>query len=247
MTQKDYFSDRSALYAKFRPVYPAALFDALAQLPAHRRVALDCGTGSGQAAVGLAAHFERVVATDPSEAQLEHAVAAPNVEYRCARAESSGLADGSIDLVTAAQALHWFDIAGFFEEARRVLAPGGVVAVWGYGDPVLEDERLHAIVHEFNRGLLEPWWYPERKLLLAGYRTIDFPFAEITTPEFTLEQRWSLHQLAGLLRTWSATARYSAEHGIDPVHDVEAALGKQWGDPTTPRVVRWPVYLRAGR
>jgi SAM-dependent methyltransferase len=235
------------LYAKFRPAYPAALFDALAQLPAHRHLALDCGTGSGQAAVGLSAHFARVIATDASDAQLAHAAVAPNVEYRCARAEASGLPDRSVDLVTAAQSLHWFDIPAFFAEARRVLSSAGVVAVWGYGDPVLEDARLHQIVHEFNRGLLEPWWYPERKLLLSGYRTIDFPFADISMPEFTLEQRWNLGQLAGLLRTWSATTRYSAHHGIDPVVEVEAALAKEWGDADRPRVVRWPLYLRAGR
>ena len=235
------------MYAKFRPVYPAALFDALARLPAHRRLALDCGTGNGQAAIGLAAHFDRVIGTDPSESQLDHAIGAPKVEYRCARAEATGLPDGSVDLVTAAQALHWFDAPAFFEEARRVLAPGGAVAVWGYGDPVLEDPELHAIVHEFNRGRLEPWWYPERKLLLDGYRTIDFPFTEISTPQFTLEQRWNLHQLAGLLRTWSATARYSAHHGVDPVAEVETELAEQWGDPGMPRVVRWPLYLRAGR
>ncbi len=228
-------------------MYPAALFDTLARLPDQRGLALDCGTGNGQAAVGLSVHFARVVATDPSEAQLAHAAPAANVEYRYARAEASGLPDASVDLVTAAQALHWFDTAAFFEEARRVLAPGGAIAVWGYGDPVLEDPPLQSIVHEFNRGLLEPWWYPERKLLLAAYRTIDFPFSEITTPEFTLEQRWNLSQLAGLLRTWSATTRYSAEHGIDPVAEVEAALAKEWGDPARPRVVRWPLYLRAGR
>jgi ubiquinone/menaquinone biosynthesis C-methylase UbiE len=228
-------------------VYPAALFEALAQLPTQRRLALDCGTGNGQAATGLAAHFDLVIATDPSEAQLQHAIAAPNVEYVRAHAEAIGLPDNSIDLVTAAQALHWFDAPAFFEETRRVLARGGAVAVWGYGDPVLEDPRLHAIVHEFNRGLLEPWWYPERKLLLAGYRTVDFPFAEITTPQFTLEQRWNLPQLAGLLRTWSAAARYASEHGVDPVDQVEAALAKKWGDPSALRVVRWPLYLRAGR
>jgi SAM-dependent methyltransferase len=244
---KDYFSDRSALYAKFRPAYPAALFETLAGLPRQHDLALDCGTGSGQAAVGLAPHFTRVIATDASDAQLAHAALAPNVEYRCARAEASGLPDGSVDLVTAAQALHWFDTAAFFAEARRVLAGGGVIAVWGYGDPVLEDKRLHAIVHEFNRGLLEPWWYPERKLLLSGYRTVDFPFAEVSMPELSLEQRWNLSQLAGLLRTWSATARYSAHHGIDPVVEVEAALAKEWVDPARPRTVRWPLYVRAGR
>lgn len=247
MSFKDHFSDRAALYAAFRPVYPDALIDSIAQLPARRRLALDCGTGSGQAAVGLARHFEHVIATDSSSEQLRHAIPNPKVEYRCAPAEVSGLPDRSVDLVTAAQALHWFDVDEFFTEARRVLAARGAIAVWGYGDPVLDAPALQTALHEFNRGTLESYWPPGRSLLLAGYSTIDFPFEEVRTPPFALEVRWNLGQLTGYLRTWSATSRYTAQHGSDPVVEVERALGAEWGNPDERRIVRWPVYVRAGR
>jgi SAM-dependent methyltransferase len=247
MIFRDHFSDRSAQYAAFRPVYPDSLIDTVARLPARRRLALDCGTGSGQAAVSLARHFDRVIATDRSREQLQYARPHPKVHYCCAAAESSGVADRSVDLVTAAQALHWFDIDAFFAEARRILVTGGAIAVWGYGDPILDVPSLQATLHEFNRGTLEPYWLPERSLLLAGYSTVEFPFDEIRIPPFTLEVSWSLRQLAGLLRTWSATARYIAQHRRDPVAAVETALSKEWGNPDHPRVVRWPVYLRAGR
>lgn len=172
---------------------------------------------------------------------------APNVTYRQAPAEKSGLADRSVDLITVAQALHWFDIDAFFREAGRTLAPGGVLAVWGYGDPVLDEEPLQAAVHAFNRGTLEPYWPPERALLLAGYRTIAFPFDEVVVPTFFLEQRWTLSQLTGLMRTWSATQRFAAQHGRDPVAEVETTLRGKWGAPGDTHVVRWPLYLRVGR
>lgn len=247
MIPKDHFSDRAALYAVFRPTYPDSLFDTLAGLPARRSLALDCGTGNGQAAVGLARRFEHVVATDGSLDQLKHAKAERNVTYRHSPAETSGLPDRSVDLVTAAQALHWFDIPAFFDEARRVLVATGVVAVWGYGDPIVDQPRIQSLVHGFNRGTLEEYWPPERKLLLAGYRTIEFPFDEIALPAFSLEQQWSLSQLTGLMRTWSASSRFAARHGRDPVADVEPDLTREWGSPDRPRLIRWPLYLRAGR
>lgn len=197
--------------------------------------------------MGLARHFDRVIATDKSREQLRHAIPSPGVDYRCATAEETGLARGSVDLVTAAQALHWFNIDGFFAEARRVLVPGGAIAVWGYGDPILDTPALQTTLHDFNRGTLEPYWAPQRSLLLAGYGTIAFPFEEIPIPAVTLQQRWTLAQLTGYLRTWSATAQYAARHHVDPVTEVEKALGKEWGNPEERRTIRWPVYVRAGR
>lgn len=210
------------------------------------RLALDCGTGNGQAAVGLAKHFDRVIGTDPSEEQLRRATPHERIEYTVERAESCGLPTGSVDLVTAAQALHWFDPAAFFAEAQRVLTAGGAIAVWGYGDPILDTGPLNRTLHEFNRGTLEPYWFPERQLLLDGYRTIPFPFDEVPLPALEMEMRWTLAELAGYVRTWSSTARYAAEHGFDPVIDVEKSLSRDWGAPATPRVVRWPLHLRAG-
>lgn len=163
-----------------------------------------------------------------------------------ARAESSGLPDRSVDLVTVAQALHWLDPELFFNEAKRVLAPGGAIAVWGYGDPVLDTPELQQILHRFNRGRIETYWLPERQLVLDGYSTIPFPFDEIAVPQFTLSRTCTLPALIGYVRTWSATARYVAEHGMAEVERLEVDLARQWGDPETARVVEAPLYLRAG-
>ena len=247
MKFKDHFSNRAEAYASFRPHYPKALFTYVAGLCAHHDLALDCGTGNGQAAAEIAEHFDRVIATDPSTRQVENATPRSNVEYRVAPAENSGLPRESVDLVTAAQALHWFDAAAFFSEAARVLKPDGVIAVWGYGDPVLDTPQLQQLLHEFNRVKLEPYWFPERQLLLEGYRTIHFPFAELTTPELELRAEWTLMQLLGYLRTWSSAARYLGKHGSDPVSGIEASLAALWGDAERRRLIRWPIYMRAGK
>ena len=192
-------------------------------------------------------HFERVIAVDPSADQIGRATPNPKIEYRISRAESIGLPDLSVDLVTAAQSLHWFDASAFFGQARRVLAANGAIAVWGYGDPILETESLNATLHAFNRVTLEQYWYPERKLLLEGYQTIPFPFDEIALPKMELEMRWTLAELAGYVRTWSATARYISERGFDPVVEVEQSLSRDWGDARQSRLIRWPLHIRAGK
>jgi SAM-dependent methyltransferase len=244
---EDHFSDRAALYAEYRPLYPEALFEFVARLASNHRVALDCGTGNGQAAIGLADHFNRVVATDASAGQIRNASPHPRIEFRVAPAEATGLPDSSMDLVTAAQCLHWLDTGRFFAEAKRVLATDGAIAVWGYGDPILDNESLQRVVHEFNRGTLERYWSPERQILLDGFRNVTFPFAEVEAPLLDLTMCWNLAQLTGYLRTWSATARYLKESGVDPVAAVEKSLERDWGDPDHQREVRWPLYIRAGR
>jgi len=247
MTFKDHFSSRAALYASYRPGYPAALFEFVAGLTKQHRLAVDVGSGSGQATLGLAEHFEHVIGIEPSAAQIQNAKAHPQIEYRMAPAESTGLPSRSADLLVAAQALHWFDPGAFFAEARRLLVPTGAIAVWGYGDPILEDASLQRKLHEFNRGLLEPFWNPERSLLLAGYATIDFPFRELPVPTMNLEMRWTLAELAGYLRTWSATSNFIAARGFDPVVEFQESVSREWGDPKTSRLIRWPLHIRAGR
>ena len=247
MTFKDHFSQRAALYAVGRPRYPESLFRYLASVTAAHELAIDCGTGNGQAAVGLAQHFTRVVGIDPSSAQIDKATPRANIEYRTAPAEHTGAQAHSADLVTAAQALHWFDAPAFFDEATRLLKPDGVIAVWGYGDPVLDTPHLQDLLHTFNRVKLEAYWFAERQLLLDGYRTIDFPFVELTPPTFELRASWTMAELLGYLRTWSSAARYVEQHGVDPVSELEASLASEWGDPRTARLVRWPLHLRAGK
>ncbi len=246
MEFKDHFSTRSALYSQFRPHYPQELFAWLAELAPRHDLALDCGTGNGQAAIGLAAHFKSVVATDASEKQLAMAGERPGIIYRCARAEDSGLEGRSADLVTAAQAIHWFDQAAFYDEARRVLKDDGAVAVWCYGDPVIDDPDAHMIIHNYNRGLIESYWRPERDQILDGLKSLAFPFREVAPPGIILECRWTLAELAGYLRTWSATAAYVEENAVDPVVGVEEELSEYWGPPATRHRVAWPLHIRAG-
>ena len=123
----DHFSRISAGYAAYRPGYPEALFDAVARAAPARRLAWDCATGTGQAAVGLAGRFQRVIATDASRRQVRDGVPHPRVRYAATEAERSALRTRSADLVTVAQALHWLDLEPFYAEVRRVLVPGGRV------------------------------------------------------------------------------------------------------------------------
>jgi SAM-dependent methyltransferase len=244
-TFRDHFSVQAAAYAAFRPTYPDALLDWVAALAPGRDLAWDCATGSGQAARALASRFARVHATDASRAQLAHAVAHPGVSYAVAPAERSGLASASVDLVTVAQALHWFDVDRFYAEVRRVLRPGGALAAWSYGDLRTGDAGLDAHLHRFAHETLAPCWPPERAHVDDGYRTLPFPFREVAPPPFAIEQRWTLAELAGYLRSWSGTLRWQAAHGADPVAPLEAELRALWGDAER-RLLWWPIAVRAG-
>lgn len=240
---KDHFSGHAASYAAFRPRYPDALFEFLARTAPGRGHAWDCGTGNGQTAVALAAHFARVTATDASAAQIAAAEPHPRVAYRVAAAEASGLADGTADLVTVAQALHWFDIGRFFAEAWRVLVPGGVLAVWCY-ELSRVGPRIDAVIDRLYRAV-GAWWPPERRLIEEGYRSIALPVPALPVPAFAMSAAWSADAMLGYLRTWSACQRCLAERGTDPVSAVEDELRALWGAGS--RTVRWPLTVKAGR
>src|SRR5688500_18571754 len=243
----DHFSSTAAGYASYRPGYPAALFEWLGQVASRRAVAWDCGTGSGQAAVALAEHFDLVVATDPSTAQLTHAESHPRVRYAAMPAERSALASGSASLVTVAQALHWFDTPAFFAEVRRVLGPRGVIAVWSYGLLTLHDDVLDEIVRRFHGETMGPYWPPERRLVDEGYRDLALPFEPIVAPPFAMEASWTLRQLGGYLSTWSAVQRARAATGADPVAAVVESLRPAWGREDEVRRVVWPLTLLVGQ
>ncbi len=243
----DHFSDVAKRYADFRPRYPAALFDFLATLAPRNSLVWDCACGNGQATLDLAQRFDRVVATDASLEQIASATARPNVEYRVAPAEQSGLPDGSVTLITVAQALHWFDLERFYAEAKRVLAPNGALAAWAYGINEVEGDAVNRLVQDFYSNTVGLYWPPERKLVEEGYRTIPFPFAEITAPTFRMEARWTLDQLLGYFSTWSATNRYIKATGRNPLEPLSAELSRVWGDANSPRLIVWPLSLRVGR
>jgi SAM-dependent methyltransferase len=244
---KDHFSQIAARYADFRPRYPQALFTWLVSISAQRELVWDCACGSGQATEDLARHFMHVIATDASAAQLARAPSQPNVEYRVALAEQSGLESASVDLIVVAQALHWLDHARFYAEAQRVLRPGGLLAVWTYGASRVGQAAIDAIVRHFYDEVVGPYWPPERRHIDTGYRDLPFPFAELTPPPLRMQVSWSRSQLMGYLRSWSATARFVRQRGFDPVDPLDAQLAPLWPDASPTLAISWPLALRVGR
>lgn len=247
MTQRsafnDHFSDGSAEYAENRPGYPDVLYRFLAEQCANQRLALDCATGNGQAAIGLSAYFDHIIATDASEEQIAAAISNPKIDYRVATAEHSGLAANSVDLITVAQALHWFDQARFFAEAERVLHPGGLLASWCYAICRVSDD-CDALVMRLYEDLVGSYWPVERHYIDSRYATIAFPRPRLAAPEFEMRVDWSVQRMLGYLRTWSACKRYIDERGEDPVSIIEPELTKAWGGV---RPVSWPVTVVACR
>lgn len=242
----DHFTPVAGQYAAFRPTYPAALFDWLASLTPQHALAWDCGAGSGQASVPLAQRFDRVLATDLSAAQLAAAPQLPNIEYREAPAETSGLPEHCADLITVAQAMHWFDLPRFHAEVRRVLKPQGVIAVWGYNRLLLPDVAVQQAVDRFYEEKIGSYWPPERVHVENGYRDLPFPFTRIAAPHFALTQEWSREQLLGYLRSWSAVARFKAAQGHDPVDMLAEEIAQLWPEGKM-MLVEWPLFLHTGR
>ena len=242
---KDHFSAVADGYRRFRPGYPRPLFGYLAEAVPRRLLAVDCGTGNGQAARALAPYFGLVCAADASADQLARAAWHPRVLYRRARAEALPVADASADLVTVGQAVHWFDTGRFFSEVRRVLRREGLIAVWSYGT-VRVSAGVDAILDRLYLEILGDYWPPERRLVDAGLAWLALPFNEIRAPVFQMTECWTRDQFVGYLRTWSAVARFREDTGDDPVEDFERELAGVWPDSGDRRAVHWPFSLRLG-
>lgn len=248
MRQGNPFSVRSDAYASDRPDYPAELYAWIAGQCGRRDAAWDCATGNGQAALGLAAYFERVQATDVSAEQIAHARPHVAVTYSVAPAEESGFPDASFDLVSVAQALHWFELPRFWREVSRVCRPGALFCAWGYAWPVVGPALEDALVAPVRRAL-EPFWAPNNAILWRGYQVheIGFPFDNLPTPELAIEVRWTLDELLRYLRTWSAYKHSAADPRataalLDAEHDAKRLV-----DPAEVLTVRMPLSIRAGR
>jgi SAM-dependent methyltransferase len=241
------FSTVAREYASFRPGYPPELFVWLARIARATDAVWDCGCGSGQASVALAGHFTTVFATDVAPEQIAAAKPHPRVHYSVAPAERCNLPDCAVNLVTVAQALHWFEIAGFYAEAARVARPGALLVVWNYPRPQFLDAELDRRFFEFYSEVVGPYWPAERRHIEAGYRTLPFPFEEVAAPEFGLDLQWDLAQVAGYVSSWSATARYREALGKDPVPLLRDRLAAVWPTPGAAVPIRIPLTVRAGK
>jgi ubiquinone/menaquinone biosynthesis C-methylase UbiE len=243
---EDHFSKQSEQYAQFRPNYPDELYAYLASLAPGHALAWDCGTGNGQAAIGLARHFDKVHASDASAEQIALAHPHAKVDYRVEPAEQVSLNTSSTDLVTVAVAIHWFNFDEFYREVKRVLKPGGILAAWTYSLTEISP-GIDQLINHYYGEILSGYW-PERiHYLEERYETIPFPFEEIVSPPFVMEIHWNLIQLAGFLDSWSATQRYKAQNGHHPLDIIWPKLTAAWGEENEPRLIRWPLHFRIGR
>ncbi len=239
------FSGLAARYAAYRPRYPRAVVDALADACAAHGVVWDAGCGSGQLSVALRARFAEVIATDPSSAQIAAAEACAGVTYRTGDAEDSGLDADSVDCVVAAQAAHWFDWPRFCAEAHRVARPGAVMAAIGYGR-VDADGAVGELLRGYERDVA-PWWPKERRHVDDGYAQLTWPWPELALAmPARLVERWTLDETFGYVTTWSATARYREARGDGRLEQLHELLGEAWAGADR-REIRWPLVSRACR
>lgn len=239
---KDNFSTQSQQYLKFRPGYPQELFAFLEGLLPEKKTAWDCGTGNGQVAVELAKFMQKIYATDISRQQLQNAIQKENIIYSEQPAERTNFKKDQFDLVTVAQAVHWFNFKEFYKEVRRVLKPGGIIAVIGYG-LLRINEHTDAVIDHFYMNIVGSYWDEERKYLDEKYQTIPFPFNEIPSPGFENKLAWELEHLIGYLKTWSAVKHYQKDKGHNPVDRVYEDLKRSFEKKGT---VTFPVLLRVG-
>ena len=245
MQFQDHFTAQAADYAQSRPRYPQSLYDHLLSLSGAQARVWEAACGSGQATVDLAARFARVDATEPSAAALAHAPPLPRVHYHCQTAERCGLASASVDLIVVAQALHWFDQTAFFAECRRVLRPGGVLAVWCYQD-FEPPAQIASICTDF-RARIERYWPPQRRLIDQGYARSQWPFVALDAPTLPMTADWNLAQLLGYLRSFSAVVRCAKATGSDPVSALAEQFAEQWGAPEQRLRIHWPLCLHLRR
>lgn len=124
------FDDRADDYVRYRPSYPAAAIDAIVRdLPPGRLIAADVGGGTGISARLLGDRGLTVIAVEPGEAMRRAAAPHRRVRWLAGRAQATGLAAASVDLVLCAQSFHWFHTGESIAEFARILEPGGRLAI----------------------------------------------------------------------------------------------------------------------
>jgi SAM-dependent methyltransferase len=240
---KDYFSGHSKLYATFRPTYPEALYQFVFKHVKQFDAAWDCATGNGQVAQELANYFKDVYATDISQQMLDQATPQNNIFYSVSRAEKTPFKDQQFDLITVAQALHWFELNEFYMEVKRLLKPDGLLAVWGYSVCSVNIE-VDKFFIDFYLNTVGPYWDSARKIVDDEYKSLPFPFTEIPSPKFSINVDWSLAEFGGYLTTWSATQKFIKEKNFNPVPALMETIAPYW---TGKQRVTFPVFLKLGK
>ncbi|MEX0291438.1 MAG: class I SAM-dependent methyltransferase [Flavobacteriaceae bacterium] len=243
----DNFSRQAETYKRFRPTYPPELYKEILQYVKERKTCWDCATGNGQVAQELSKYFSKVYATDLSQKQLDQAEQQRNIVFKKERSERTGFKDDQFDLITVAQAIHWFDMETFNKEVRRVSKPGGIIAVWGYG-LLRPGEKIDTLLREFYSEIVGPYWNKERKHLDNKYESILFDFDPINEDkERNILVNWTLNAFEGYLNSWSSVQHYIQHNkGENPVIPFIEKIKPLWGNKAK-RPLKFPLYLKVGR
>ncbi|MDZ7694462.1 MAG: class I SAM-dependent methyltransferase [Balneolaceae bacterium] len=210
-----------------------------------KNVAWDCGTGPGQVASVLAEHFDEIYASDISQEQMDHAPKKSNITYYKVPAEDTEFSSNIFDLITVAQAIHWFDFEQFYTEVNRTGRPGALLAVIGYG-MVQVLPKIDKKLHQFYNDMFNRYFNKNRKFLDEKYQTIPFPFEEISTPQFERTIEWEREHLEGFLNSWSPVQKFKDDHGQNPVDTVIQEIDPLWGEDEKLSVT-FPIFLRLGK
>jgi SAM-dependent methyltransferase len=240
------YSSYAKKYAESRPGYPDELFKYLSSLVNEHNLVWDCATGNGQAALSLTEYFKKVIATDISSEQIKNATRHDRIEYKVRKADESGLENNSVDLVTVASAIHWFDLDKFYKEVKRVVKPGGVIAAWsyhvGYVNPPFDK-----LFKRFFLDVISPYFGTGAWLVDEKYSTINLPGSEIDSVNFSVKVNWNLYNLLNFIESWSATQEYKKEKKQNPVDLIIEELNRLWGKAEKINTLRWPLFLKISR
>lgn len=247
MNYTNHFGEKSSDYLRFRPDYPRYLYEYIVSEVRRHDLAWDAGTGNGQAAIKLAEYFNYVIATDINQAQLDVANKKDNIQYHCWSSEKTDIADATVDLVTVAQALHWFNFDGFYQEVRRVAMPESILAAWCYSLGQI-DAKLDPYIKVLYEEILgDTYWPRERRFIDEAYTAIPFPFKKIKTPQFNMIKQLDFADLVGYLNTWSAVKEYQKRNQKNPIDLIFHDLQKAWGVASTKKTMQWSIHLLMGR
>ncbi|KAL4351640.1 hypothetical protein GQ457_06G035260 [Hibiscus cannabinus] len=253
------FDQQADLYLDARPTYPSHWYSMLAARTPRHSLALDVGTGNGQAAIGVAEHYDAVVGTDVSEAQLQHAIPHPKVTYLYTPSSisdddflSSIGGENSVDLITVAQAVHWFDLPKFYSLVSRLLRrPGGILAVWCYNDIVVSP-TFDPVMKRFHDTTL-PYWNPNIQYLFDGYKTLPFPFESVGLGSegkplaLDIPKKLTLEGFLRMLRSWSAVVT-AKDQGVDLLSEnVVKGFESAWGGSNLVRSIAYKAFMLAGK
>eukprot|EP00057_Strongylocentrotus_purpuratus_P012545 XP_011667019.1 PREDICTED: putative methyltransferase DDB_G0268948 isoform X2 [Strongylocentrotus purpuratus] len=213
-------------YVQYRPSVPEIVTESVIKHTKNSTdlkpgLVVDVGCGSGQFTQSLARHFDRALGFDISEAQIEEAKKHnqfSHVEYSIAPAERLPLEDGSVDLLTVASAVHWFDMPAFTREADRVLKPGGCIAVIGtyrirtvnHQNELIKSKLIEC--REKYTQELDKYRVIDTKAYYKFYETLEFPSYDMTRWSMEYNRTLTAPAFINFLQTLSFSIKYLERH-----------------------------------